>query len=185
MNACGWPASCAEPRVLDIGTGSGNLAVAVAWKHKKAQVTAVDLSPEALAVAGRNAARHGVADRVRFLEGDLFAPLSSEDRFDFISAIRRTSRTATSRRWMPRCANYEPHLALDGGPDGLAIFDRLLAGAGDHLQPGGNLLIEIGAPQEEEARRRFLAQAGFELAATIRDRQGRPRVLRPRWHHSQ
>ena len=168
----------AEPRVLDIGTGSGNLAVAVASKHKKAQVTAIDLSPEALAVAGRNAARHGVADRVRFLEGDLFAPLSSEDRFDFILSNPPYIPHGDLATLDVTVRNYEPRLALDGGPDGLAVFDRLLAGAGAHLQAGGNLLIEIGAPQEEEARRRFLAQAGFELAATIRDRQGRPRVLR-------
>jgi release factor glutamine methyltransferase len=72
----------AEPVLLDVGTGSGNLAVAVAWKNKKARVTAVDISPEALAVASRNAARHGVSDRVRFLEGDLFSSLMPEERFD-------------------------------------------------------------------------------------------------------
>src|SRR5947207_2684885 len=72
------------PRVLDVGTGSGNLAVTVAHQHKGARVTAVDVSPAALAVAARNAAKHGVAERVRFLTGDLFTPLAADDRFDFV-----------------------------------------------------------------------------------------------------
>src|SRR5579871_5923112 len=74
----------AEPAILDIGTGSGCLAVAVAKHHKTAQVTAVDISPEALAVASRNAAKHGVSERVRFLQSDLFATVPSDERFDFI-----------------------------------------------------------------------------------------------------
>jgi len=73
-----------EPRVLDIGTGSGNIAISIAQQHKTAHVTAVDLSPDALAVAGRNADRHGVADRIRFLQGDLFAPIPAGERFDFV-----------------------------------------------------------------------------------------------------
>jgi len=170
----------AEPHVLDVGTGSGNLAVAVAWKNKKARVTAVDISPEALAVASRNAARHGVADRVRFLEGDLFGPLTPEERFDLVVSnppyIPRADIAGLDRE----VREFEPLLALDGGPDGFTIFDRLLAGAGAHLEPGGYLLIEIGSPQEQEARQRFQGQPGFELAATIRDGGGQPRVLRAR-----
>src|SRR6266542_343189 len=72
------------PRVLDVGTGSGNLAVAIARHHKGARVTAVDISPDALAVAQRNAAKHGVADRVRFLRGDLFEAVPGGERFDFV-----------------------------------------------------------------------------------------------------
>jgi len=170
-----------EPRVLDIGAGSGNLTVAVAWKNKKARVTAVDISSEALAVASRNATRHGVADRVRFLQGDLFSPLLAEERFEFIVSNPPYIPHADIAQLDLTVRNYEPHLALDGGHDGFAVFDRLLAGAGDRLQPGGYLLVEIGSPQEEDARRRFLAYPGFELAATIRDSEGRPRVLRARW----
>src|SRR5262249_20927976 len=72
------------PHVVDIGTGSGNIAVAVARHHPGALVTAVDLSPDALAVAERNAARHALAGRIRFLEGDLFGPLPAGQRFDFV-----------------------------------------------------------------------------------------------------
>src|SRR5207248_7778847 len=74
----------AEPRVLDIGTGSGNLAVTVAHQHPRARVTAVDVSPEALAVATRNAVRHGVADRIHFVKGDLFDSVPEGACFDFI-----------------------------------------------------------------------------------------------------
>src|SRR5205823_6255788 len=72
------------PRVLDIGTGSGNLAVTVAHQHKGARVTAVDISLDALAVAASNAAKHGVADRIRFLRGDLFSPIPAGETFDFV-----------------------------------------------------------------------------------------------------
>jgi release factor glutamine methyltransferase len=144
----------------------------------------VDLSPEALAVASRNAARHGVADRVRFLEGDLFGPLTPEEHFDFILSNPPYIPRADIAGLDQEVREYEPILALDGGPDGFGVFDRLLAGAGAHLKPGGYLLIEIGSPQEQEARRRFQARPGFELAPTVRDGGGRPRVLRGRWQPS-
>jgi len=170
------------PRVLDIGTGSGCLAVAVAWKHKTAQVTAIDINPEALAVASRNAVNHGVSDRVRFLEGDLYSPLPVEDRFDIIVSNPPYIPHADLAGLAASVRDYEPHLALDGGVDGFAVFDRLLARAADHLLPEGYLLMEIGYGQEAEARRRIEACPGFVLAPTIRDGEGRPRVLRARRH---
>jgi release factor glutamine methyltransferase len=169
------------PRVLDVGTGSGCLAVAVAWKHKTAQVTAIDINPEALAVASRNASKHGVGDRIRFLEGDLYGPLPAEERFDLILSNPPYIRRADLATLPASVRDYEPRLALDGGADGFAVFDRLLAGAGDHLTPCGSLMVEIGSDQETEARRRVQARPGFELAPTIKDSEGRSRVLRARW----
>jgi release factor glutamine methyltransferase len=170
----------AAPRVLDIGTGSGNLAVTVARQHKRAQVTAMDVSPEAIAVASRNARQHGVADRVHFLEGDLFAPLAAGEQFDFILSnppyIAREDLPALP----PGVRNYEPHRALDGGPGGFAVFDRLIKEARQHLEVGGYLIVEIGAPQEAEARRRIAALADYELAETTYDGSRHPRVLRAR-----
>jgi release factor glutamine methyltransferase len=169
------------PRVLDIGTGSGNLAIAIAKQHKGAQVTAVDVSADALEVAARNAGRHGVADRVRFLHGDLFAPLAEGERFDFI---------VSNPPYIPRgdipslpvgVRQYEPHVALDGGPDGFAVFDRLADEARRHLAPGGCLLVEIGAPQEKPARARLEALASYRLEPTLFDMSGHPRVLRARF----
>ncbi len=170
-----------SPRVLDIGTGSGCLAVAVAWQHKSAQVTAIDISPEALAVASRNAVKHGVSDRIRFLEGDLYSPLPAEERFDLILSNPPYIPHADLAGLAVSVRDYEPHLALDGGADGFVVFDRLLQGAAGHLTKGGYLAVEIGFDQETEVRSRVEALAGFELAPTIRDSEGRPRVIRAHW----
>jgi release factor glutamine methyltransferase len=166
------------PRVLDVGTGSGCLAVAAAVRHRSAQVTATDVSADALAVAARNAARHNVAERIRFLQGDLFGPLAADERFDFILSNPPYVPTAEIERLAPAVRDYEPRLALDGGPDGLAVFDRLITEARTHLEPGGSLLIEIGWDQEVAVRGRLEAVQGYELEATVHDAAGHPRVLR-------
>jgi release factor glutamine methyltransferase len=170
----------AEPTVLDIGTGSGNLAVAVAKRHKGARVTATDVSPGALAVAARNAAKHGVGERVSFLRGDLFAPLTRGERFDFILSNPPYIPHADIASLAVGVRDYEPHLALDGGPSGFAMFDRLVSGAPAHLNPGGYLIVEIGSPQEVPARQRLEAHRGYDLGPTLRDSSGHPRVLRAR-----
>jgi release factor glutamine methyltransferase len=172
--------SLSEPKVLDIGTGSGNLAVAVAHQHRCARVTAVDRSSDALAVASSNAARHGVADRIRFLAGDLFESIPSGERFDFILSNPPYIAREDLDHLPPGVRNYEPVLALDGGPGGFAVFDRLIAEAGQYLVPGGYLIIEIGAPQHEPARQRILALGQYDLGETIFDGSRHPRVLRAR-----
>jgi release factor glutamine methyltransferase len=156
----------AFPTVLDVGTGSGCLAVAIAKRQKGAQVTAVDLSPDALAVASRNA--------------DLFAPLTADERFDFIVSNPPYIPTADLADLAPGVRDYEPHLALDGGEDGFAVFERLLAGAEDRLKPDGWLLVEIGAPQEASARQRIAARPGYESVEVLIDGSGHPRVLKAR-----
>jgi release factor glutamine methyltransferase len=171
----------AEPRILDIGTGSGNIAVAVAYQNRHARITAVDISPDGLQVASRNAARHGVSDRVRFLAGDLFSPMEPADRFDFILSNPPYIAREDLDRLPIGVRQYEPRLALDGGPGGYAIFDRLVRDARQFLTPGGYLIVEIGAPQEAHARQRTLEQPGYELADTIYDGSRHPRVLCARW----
>jgi release factor glutamine methyltransferase len=171
----------AEPRILDVGTGSGCLAVALAKQHKGARVTAVDISPEALAVAARNAARHGVIDRVAFLEGDLFQPIPAGTRFDFVISNPPYIPRAEIATLAADVREHEPHLALDGGVDGFAVFDRLIAAAPDYLEPSGHLLVEIHAYQEEPCRERIARHEGYELAGTIHDLAGLPRVLRAQW----
>jgi release factor glutamine methyltransferase len=170
-----------EPRILDIGTGSGCLAVAVARHHKTAVVTAVDLSPEALSVAEANATRHGVGERIRFVQGDLFRPVPAGERFDFVLSNPPYIPQGEIAKLERGVRDYEPHLALDGGGDGYAVFDRLIAEAPAYLKPGGYLIVEIGSPQEGPARERIGRQPGYELAKTIRDGSGHPRVLRARW----
>jgi release factor glutamine methyltransferase len=171
----------AEPSVIDVGTGSGAIAVAVAKGHKGAAVTAVDVSAEALAVAGRNAARHGLAERIRFLHGDLFGPVPAGEQFDFVLS----NPPYIAREDLPSLPvgvrDYEPHTALDGGAGGYAVFDRLIREAQSRLKPGGTLIVEIGSPQEGPARERLGAYPGYELGPTIKDGSGHPRVLRARW----
>ncbi len=169
------------PRILDVGTGSGCLAIALAQHHKGATVTAIDVSPEALAVAQRNAAKHKLSERVRFLQGDLFAPLPAEEAFDFIVSNPPYVPRAEIETLAPEVRDHEPRLALDGGEDGFAVFDRLIAQAPRHLVPGGHLLVEIHALLEKSSRERFGKHAGYELAKTVHDLAGRPRVLRARW----
>jgi release factor glutamine methyltransferase len=170
-----------SPSILDVGTGSGCLAVALVKQHKTARATAIELSPEALAVATRNAGKHRVADRITFLEGDLFSPLHIAERFDFIVSnppyIAHDDLAGLARE----VRDFEPHLALDGGPDGLAVFSRLVEGASGYLKPGGHLLVEIGWNQEQSARSKIEALTGFALGKTIHDGAGHPRVLCARW----
>ncbi|MFO0844064.1 MAG: peptide chain release factor N(5)-glutamine methyltransferase [Gemmataceae bacterium] len=165
-----------QPRVLDVGTGSGCVAVAVAKQDKRARVTATDVSPKALAVARRNADRHKV--EVRFLEGDLFAAVPPGERFDVIVSNPPYIRRDVLSTLAAEVRDHEPRLALDGGDDGFAVIDRLVAGTGSHLAPNGWLIFEIGHDQEAEALAR-LGRAGWAARAT-HDAAGHPRVMRAR-----
>src|SRR5262245_53004197 len=167
------------PRVLDVGTGSGNIAVSIAHEHKTAQVTAIDICPEALAVARRNAERHGVADRVRFLEGDLFAPLPGE-HFDVIVSNPPYVSQADFDRLSPDVKGHEPRLALLAGPEGLDTYRRLIPAASSHLTLGSSLLLEIGATQER-AVQQLIESAGYRLVKCVRDTARLPRVMCATW----
>ena len=165
-------------RILDIGAGSGCVPVVLAKKLPKADVTAIDLSPDALAVARRNAEKHGVT--VRFLEGDLFAPLGADETFDIITSNPPYIAADDLPKLPIGVRQYEPKLALDGGPDGFVVFDRLIDAARNRLRPGGTLLLEIGSPQEGPARQKLAAFAEYEVGPTVFDHSGHPRVLRAR-----
>ena len=168
------------PRVADIGTGSGNLALAIAHVRTDAKVDAVDLSPEALAVARSNADRLGLADRVRFFEGDLLAPIAGEGPFDAIVSNPPYIPTDLIPTLEPGVRDFEPHRALDGGPDGLEIVRRIVDGAPPLLKPGGHLILEIGSDQEGPVRTFVDASSLFELLPTVRDGAGHPRVIKAR-----
>jgi methylase of polypeptide subunit release factors len=137
-----------EPTMLDVGTGSGCIAVTVAHQHKTARVTAVDVSPDALSVATRNAERHKLTERVRFLPGDLFAALPLGETFDFILSNPPYITHAEMALLPASVREHEPRLALDGGEDGFTVLTRLIAEARDRLKPGGYLLV-IGTSQDE------------------------------------
>ncbi len=166
-----------DPRILDIGVGSGNLAVTIAKQLPTAQVTAIDKSADALAIARENAAKHGVADRIRFLEGDLFMPLGTSETFHCIVSNPPYIPEGDIANLPIGVRNYEPTTALAAGADGFAVFDRIIAEASARLQPGGHLIVEIGSPQEAPARVRLAAIATLTLAPTIIDSAGHPRVL--------
>jgi release factor glutamine methyltransferase len=156
-------------RLLDLGTGSGCVAVACAVHLPRCEVTATDVSGRALAVARRNAERHGV--KIRFLEGDLYAALPAGERFDVIASNPPYVRAAEAAR----VATHEPLLALDGGPSGVTLLARVIEGAPGALAAGGTLLCEIGEDQEAAALR--LAQGRFASAEVSRDLAGNPRML--------
>ena len=165
-----------EPLIADIGTGTGCVAVALAHRLPKARIVAVDISPEALETARGNATRLGVADRVDFRLGDLLAPLAGL-RPDLIVSNPPYIPTKDIAGLDPGVRDHEPALALDGGPDGLRVIERLAEQALSLLAPGGKLLVEIGAGQEEGARG-VLTRAGFTVESVRKDGGGHPRVVR-------
>ena len=167
----------AAPAVLDLGTGSGCIAVSIAQQHKTALVTAVDVSPDALEVAGRNAARHKVEDRVKLVPGDLFGPVAAGAAFDLVVSNPPYVTPSEMAGLDPSVRDHEPRLALDGGPDGLAFYRRIAAAVGAYLKPGGSVLVEIGSTQEEAVRALLAAQTGLEIGKTLRDMNGLPRVV--------
>ena len=168
-------AALQRARILDLGTGSGAIAVTLACELAEARLTAVDTSAAALAVARGNAEAHGVAERVELCEGDLYAPVAGR-RFDVVAANPPYVAAAVLDSLEPevRC---EPRQALDGGEGGLAVLSRLVAAAAEHLERPGLLAIEIGFDQLA-AVSDLVAQAScFAPVRHLRDLQGHARVV--------
>jgi release factor glutamine methyltransferase len=157
-------------RIADIGTGSGAIAIALAHTLPQANVTALDLSPSALAVAQNNAQKLGVIDRIRFLESDLLQAVSGE-HFDII--VSNPPYVPQSEILEPQVRDYEPATALYAGASGLDIYERLIPQAHAALKPEGWLLMEIGHGQRE-ALTALLKD--WNEVSFIDDLQGIPRV---------
>lgn len=166
------------PRALDVGTGSGAIALACVSQHKTARFLATDRSPKALALARANAEKLGLGERIAFREGDLYEAAAGEGPFDAILSNPPYIATDEIDALEPGVRDNEPHLALDGGPDGLAVVSRLIAGAPSRLKPGGYLILEIGSAQERPVRDLIAAQEALVLAPTVRDAANHPRVVR-------
>jgi release factor glutamine methyltransferase len=169
-----------EPLLLDLGTGSGCLAIAAAREIPGALVVATDIESAALEVARGNALRHGLSERITFLRGDLFAPLAGrrwERGFDVILSNPPYVPEADWKGLEPEVREHEPKGALTPGADGLAIHRRLAVGAASWLRPGGMLLAEIGAGQGETAGALYAPPAPLELVAIEPDLAGIPRVI--------
>ncbi|HLO03908.1 MAG TPA: peptide chain release factor N(5)-glutamine methyltransferase [Symbiobacteriaceae bacterium] len=170
----GYGGAVEDLRVADIGTGSGAIAIGVAHLVETAQVVAVDLSPAALAVARANAERLEVADRVEFRQGDLLAPLSGE-RFAAILSNPPYIPANEMTGLDPEVREFEPHLALTPGGDGLEFYRRLAAGAPGLLRPRGLLAVEVGIGQPEAVSALFTA-AGLAVSVHV-DTGGIQRVV--------
>lgn len=168
--------------ILDVGTGSGILAIVVALEFPKARVTAVDNSAEALGIARYNALRHQVAERIDFLEMDIMHDwkLPKNGLYDCILSNPPYIPSKALNQLMPDVRDYEPRAALDGGPDGLVCYRSIIAKAFPYLKPGGNLILEIGDDQAGRVKQILQAHGGLDEIETIQDLSGCDRVISAR-----
>jgi release factor glutamine methyltransferase len=182
-------------RVADVGTGAGCLAVALAWELPHAEVFATDISAPALEIARRNAMRHGVADRIHFLQCDLLSSLENTDpssvgaqravtasaqgesQFDLIVSNPPYIARNDADQLQREVRDHEPHSALFGGPTGIEMYQRLIDQARDLLRHRGILVLELGHDSAEHVRGIFDAQPAWTKVAISMDLAGIPRVL--------
>ena len=167
----------AAPRIADVGTGSGIIAVCAARAIATARVTAIDRSAAALEVARANAALHQVSDRIDFLEGDLLAPVSADARFDFVVSNPPYVTTAEMEQLSPTVRNFEPRQALEAGAKGTEVIERLIPQAAERLRSGGHLLMEISPMLDQAVRALIKADERFEPGPTRKDLAGQARVV--------
>jgi release factor glutamine methyltransferase len=165
-------------RVLDIGTGSGNIAVAIAAGLEATEVTAIDISAKALAVARINAQSCQVADRVHYLCGDLLSPLSPRRGcFDLLLSNPPYIATEELPALPVTVREYEPREALDGGSDGLLFYRRLCAQGPQYLADGGLIIVEVGDRQAGDVSRLLMQSQQWELLEIVKDYGGIERVV--------
>jgi release factor glutamine methyltransferase len=164
------------PVLLDLGTGSGCIAIALLVHAPQAHAIATELSPEAIAVARRNAERLGVADRLDLRQGSWCEPLAADERFDLVVANPPYVETEIIPQLPAEVSGYDPVLALDGGEDGLSAYRAIAEGMKGHLKPGGTLIVEIGSEQGIEVGA-LLSTAGFTGIDIRKDLAGLDRVV--------
>jgi len=163
-------------RVLDLGTGTGAIALALAKHFAAAAVTAVDVSSDAIALAGENAATLGLAERVRLRQSDWFAALPGGEKFDLIVANPPYLSDAETKETAPEVQKFEPWNALSAGPDGAEALRAIIAAAPAWLEAGGRLLLETGIAQHAQLLEAAKA-AGFSSVESRRDLTGRDRFV--------
>ena len=174
------PISNQQIFIADVGTGSGIIAVCLAKHLPHCRVTAIDVSRAALDVATGNAKQHGVADRIEFIESDLFAAVPPERRFDFIVSNPPYVAEAEMQRLAPDVRKFEPRVALLAGPRGTEVIESLIPQAAERLLPGRHLLMEISPMIHDTVRRLLEADPRFHLGPTIKDLARLPRVVQAR-----
>jgi len=166
-----------QPRIADVGTGSGIIAVCMAKHVPDCSVAATDISPAALEVARTNAAAHGVEAQIDFLEGDLLEP--SQGEFDFIASNPPYVADDEMASLAREVRDHEPERALRGGNEGLDVFKRLIPDSTEKLVSGAWLILEIGT-RHDAVLQLIRANGNFEGPETIKDLSGLPRVIASR-----
>jgi release factor glutamine methyltransferase len=170
----------AAARIVDVGTGSGAIAVTLAKHQPRAVIAASDIAPAALEVARANAQRHGVADRVTFVAADLLADAALDGPWDVIVSNPPYVRDDEYAGLPKDVREYEPRGALVGGLRGVEVIERLAAQAAERLAPGGWLVLEAGPTVAAEVEAILARTPGLEPAPTLPDLAGRPRVFQAR-----
>jgi release factor glutamine methyltransferase len=164
-------------RIADVGTGSGILAVTLSKHLPGAQVVATDISKVALEIAAENARRHGVAERVQWVECDLLSRVAPETQFDFIVSNPPYISTAEYEKLPRDVKDFEPREALLAGPRGTEVIERLILQAGERLRPGGHLLIEISPMIHAAVQAMLSAAPELQAGPTVKDLARLPRVV--------
>ncbi|MEX0819129.1 MAG: peptide chain release factor N(5)-glutamine methyltransferase [Pirellulaceae bacterium] len=162
--------------IADVGTGSGIVAICAAKHLPNCNVTAIDISTKALAVAQANIETHGVGERVELVESDLFSQVDDR-QFDLIASNPPYVSEPEMQELRSEVASYEPHLALCGGPTGTEIIRRLVPAAAERLAPGGYMLLEVSPMIEQQIHQIIEEHGGFETPRTLVDMAGLPRVV--------
>ncbi len=163
--------------IADVGTGSGIIAICAAKQLPHARVTALDISPAAVEVARRNAARHKVAERIEFLTSDLFAQVPKDRRFHLIASNPPYVSEAELAQLAPEVRAHEPRLALVAGPLGTEVIERLIQQGADRLHPGGRLILEMSPMIEANVRGLIERHGRFDPPTTIKDLAGQARLV--------
>jgi release factor glutamine methyltransferase len=166
--------------IADVGTGSGILAICTVKRIAGARALAIDISPGALGIARENAESHNVSERIEFLESDLFARVPKERKFDFVVSNPPYITTAEMAELDRDVRDFEPHTALEAGPKGTEIIERLVPQAAERLVPGGHLFIELSPQLNEAVAALITAEPRLELLPTIEDHARRPRIAHAR-----
>lgn len=166
-----------SPRIVDVGAGSGAIALALAHELKQAEIHATDVSPDALEIARANAARLEFASRIKFHQGDLLSAFAPGEQFDFVVSNPPYVAKRDFDSVEAQVRRFEPYNAVFAGEDGLDVYRRLIPQAREHLRGGAWLVMEIGAGMEEDVR--ALLMGWHEIGVTA-DLQAIPRVIAAR-----